>query len=114
VVLFDDELAPSLARPDEEGLEGELARSLIGVAFSREGGRAICWSAHEDKLLVEDVKSEVMSLLLKAICSEDFQRLLHEELKLRIRVEEQRELTLLEVLGRLGSGKACASSSWSS
>jgi len=106
VVLFDDELAPSLARPDEEGLEGELARSLIGVAFSREGGRAICWSAHEGKLLVEGVGPEAVNSFLNAICSEDFQRLLHEELKLRIRVEEQRELTLLEVLGRLGSEKA--------
>mgnify|MGYP000619077632 CR=1 FL=1 len=104
VVLFDDELAPSLARPDEEGLEGELARSLIGVAFSREGGRAICWSAHEDKLLVEDVKSEVMSLLLKAICSEDFQRLLEDELELELRMptDERRALTLERVLVMLG------------
>ncbi len=102
VVLFDDELAPSLARPGKEYLEEELARSLMGMAFSREGDRAICWSAREGKLLVEDVELEVMNSLFKAICSEDFQRLLREELKLRVPAEERRTLTLEEVLTMLG------------
>ena len=102
VVLFDDELAPSLARPGKEYLEEELARSLMGMAFSREGDRAICWSAREGKLLVEDVELEAVNLRLDLFCSEDFQRLLREELKLRVPAEERRTLTLEEVLTMLG------------
>ena len=102
VVLFDDELAPSLARPGKEYLEEELARSLMGMAFSREGNKAICWSAREGKLLVEDVELEVMNLRLDIFCSEDFQRLLREELKLRVPAEERHTLTLERVLTMLG------------
>ena len=101
VVLFDNELAPSLARPGEESLEEELARSSMGMAFSREENKAICWSAREGKLSVEDVGSEIMNSLLKIICSEDFQRLLREELKLRVPAEERRTLTLERVLTML-------------
>ena len=102
VVLFDDELAPSLARPGKEDLEEGLARSLMGMAFSREGNKAICWSAREGKLLVEDVELEVMNLRLDIFCSEDFQRLLREELKLRVPAEERRTLTLKRILAMLG------------
>jgi len=102
VVLFDDELAPSLARPGKKDLKEELARSLMGVAFSREGDRAVCWSAREGKLLVEDVGSEAMSSCLEILCSEDFQRLLREELKLRVPAEERHTLTLERVLTMLG------------
>jgi len=103
VVIFDDELAPSLARPDKKGLEEELTRSMMGIAFSLDRNRAICWSAREDKFLVEDVELKVMSLRPDIICSEDFQRLLREELKLEFRVpaEERRTLTLERVLAML-------------
>jgi len=74
----------------------------MGIAFSREGDRAICWSAREGKLLVEDVELEVMNLRLDIFCSEDFQRLLREELKLRVPAEERRTLTLERVLTMLG------------
>lgn len=100
VVLFDDELAPSLARP--KGLtKSMLASSVAGVAFSLQG-EVVCWSARDGVFHVEEAKAgETMNLRLDTFCSEDFQRLLSEELKLEIGAEERDTLTLSDTLKRL-------------
>jgi len=104
VVLFDDELAPSLVRAGDL-TESALAHSLMGTALSQEKNRAVCWSAREGKLLVENVEQEAVSSLLKVICSEDFQRLLGDDLEfeLRIPVDKRRTLTLEKILAMLGA-----------